>query len=57
MTGNTLRPDQVESLEEMVEATVALCDGPADVTGQVLVSLDLVTDWGLTVRNLDASSR
>jgi NAD(P)-dependent dehydrogenase (short-subunit alcohol dehydrogenase family) len=57
MTGNTLRPDQVESLEEMVEATVALCDGPAYVTGQVLVSLDLITDWNLTVRNLDGSPR
>jgi NAD(P)-dependent dehydrogenase (short-subunit alcohol dehydrogenase family) len=57
MTGNTLRPDQIESLEEMVEATVALCDGPAYVTGQVLVSLDLITDWGLKVHDLDGSPR
>jgi citronellol/citronellal dehydrogenase len=53
MTRNTLRPDQVESLEEMVEAVVALCDCPADVTGRALVSLDVIADGGLTVRGLD----
>ena len=28
LVGSTLRPDQIESMEEMVEATVALCDCP-----------------------------
>ena len=49
-----MRADQVESLEEMVEAVVALCACPADVTGQTHVSLDLIAEWGLDVRGLDA---
>ncbi|NPC98691.1 SDR family oxidoreductase [Nocardioides sp. zg-DK7169] len=53
LVGATIRPDQVESLEEMVEGAVALCDCPPDVTGQVTVSLDLIRDWGLTVHGLD----
>jgi NAD(P)-dependent dehydrogenase (short-subunit alcohol dehydrogenase family) len=55
LVGATLRPDQIESMEEMVEATVALCDCPADVTGRITVSLDLIADWGLTVHGLDAT--
>lgn len=57
LVGTTLRPDQVESLEEMVEAVVALCDCAEDVTGQVTVSLDLLDDWGLTVHALDGTPR
>lgn len=57
LVGAKLRPDQIESMEEMVEAVVALCDCPPDVTGQVLVSLDLVARWGLTVHGLDGSAR
>ena len=57
LVGSTLRPDQIESLEEMVEGAVALCTCPADVTGQVLVSLDLIADWGLTVHELDGTPR
>lgn len=57
LVGATLRPDQVESLEEMVEAVVALCDCAEDVTGQVAVSLDLLADWGLTVQALDGTPR
>lgn len=57
LVGPTLRPHQVESLEEMVEAVVALCDCAEDVTGQVAVSLDLLADWGLTVHALDGSPR
>jgi citronellol/citronellal dehydrogenase len=41
----------------MVEATVALCDCREDVTGQAFVSLDLIADWGLTVRGLDGTPR
>jgi citronellol/citronellal dehydrogenase len=53
LVGSTLRPDQIESLEEMVEGVVALCHCPPDVTGRVTVSLDLVADWNLTVHGLD----
>lgn len=47
-----------ESMEQMVEGTLALCDCPAEVTGGVLVSLDLIDGdlirpGGLTVHNLD----
>lgn len=57
LVGGTLRPDQIESLEEMVEAVVALCDCPPDVTGRVTVSLDLIAEWGLTVHELDGTPR
>jgi NAD(P)-dependent dehydrogenase (short-subunit alcohol dehydrogenase family) len=57
LVGSTLRPEQIESMEEMVEAVVALCDCPADATGKIAVSLDLIADWGLTVHNLDGSVR
>ncbi|MBV9950494.1 MAG: SDR family oxidoreductase, partial [Acidimicrobiia bacterium] len=53
LVGATLRPDQIESMEEMVEATVALCDCGEDITGGSFVSLDLIEAWGLTVRGLD----
>ena len=55
LVGSTLRPDQIESMEEMVEATVALCDCPADVTARTTVSLDLIADWGLAVHQLDGT--
>lgn len=55
LVGSTLRPDQIESMEEMVEATMALCDCPPDVTARITVSLDLIADWGLTVHQLDGT--
>jgi NAD(P)-dependent dehydrogenase (short-subunit alcohol dehydrogenase family) len=57
LVGGTLRPDQIESLQEMVEGVVALCDCPADVTGRVTVSLDLIAEWGLAVHELDGTVR
>jgi citronellol/citronellal dehydrogenase len=36
---------------------VALCDCAPDVTGQVAVSLELIEQWGLAVRNLDGTPR
>ena len=57
LVGATLDPSKVESLEEMVEAVVALCACAEDVTGQTHVSLDLIADWGLTVRALDGTPR
>jgi hypothetical protein len=50
-----LRPDQIESMEAMVEGTVFLCDCPADFTGQITVSLDNIEQFGLTVHNLDGT--
>ena len=55
LVGGRLRPDQIETLEQMVEAVVALCDCPADVTGRSFVSLDLLEAWDLEVRNLDGT--
>jgi citronellol/citronellal dehydrogenase len=52
LLGDSLDADQIESLEEMVEAVVALCDCPAEVTGRVGVSLDLIEELGLTVHDL-----
>jgi NAD(P)-dependent dehydrogenase (short-subunit alcohol dehydrogenase family) len=56
LVGGTLTPDQIESMEEMVEGVVALCNCPADVTGQITVSLDLIRDWNLQVHRLDGSA-
>lgn len=56
LVGETIRPDQVEAVEEMVEGVVALCDCPEDVTGRSTVSLDLIRDWGLVVHGLDAQA-
>lgn len=42
-----------ESMEAMVEATVALCDCGPDQTGAAHVSLDLIQALGLEVRGLD----
>lgn len=47
LVGSSLREDQVEPLEAMVEAVVALCDCPAEVTGRNVVSLDLLAEWDL----------
>lgn len=57
MVGDLLRdhPELVESMEEMVEAVVALCSCGPDVTGRIAVSLDLIAELGLTVSNLDGT--
>ena len=52
LVGDTVRPDQVESMPQMVEAVLALCDCPETVTGQVHISLDLIRDWKLAVHDL-----
>jgi citronellol/citronellal dehydrogenase len=56
LVGGTVPADKFESLEEMVEATVALCDCPEDVTGQAMVSLDLLAAWDLPLRGLDGGA-
>ena len=55
LVGDRLRPDQIESMEAMVEGTLVLCDCPADVTGRITVSLDNIEEFGLSVRNLDGT--
>ena len=56
LAGHVIRDDQKESMEEMVEAAVYLCDCDADTTGGVHVSLELVADRGLTVMTLDGAA-
>jgi citronellol/citronellal dehydrogenase len=57
LVGETLPADKLEPMEHMVEAVVALCDCPAEVTGRSFVSLDLLDDWGIEVRGLDGNAR
>jgi citronellol/citronellal dehydrogenase len=57
LVGGSVRTDQIETMEQMVEAVVALCDCAADVTGQAFVSLDLLAAWGIEVRGLDGGVR
>ncbi len=56
LAGHVIRDDQKESMEEMVEATLHLCDCDESSTGAVHVSLDLIADRGLTVMTLDGSA-
>ena len=53
LVGATLRPDQIESMEAMVEGTLVLCDCAPDITGRITVSLDNIDEWGLSVHGLD----
>ena len=57
IVGGSLRPDQIESMEEMVEGVLAVCDCPADFTGRVTVSLDLIASMHLEVKGLDGAPR
>jgi len=57
LIGDAIENESLESLEEMVEAVVALCECGPEVTGRNLVSLDLIAEWGLAVHNLDATLR
>lgn len=53
MVGDILRPDQIESMESMVEATIALCDCEIERTGKIYSSLDLLDELNIPVMNLD----
>jgi citronellol/citronellal dehydrogenase len=55
LIGGRVTADQIEPMEAMVEATLALCDCAPDDTGGIHVSLDLITERGLTVCALDGS--
>jgi citronellol/citronellal dehydrogenase len=53
LIGSPLAAGQVESMEQMVEAVLALCDCPPERTGRIHVSLDLLEELSLTVYGLD----
>ena len=53
VVGSSLTPDQIESMEEMVEAITALCLCEPDHTGAVEESLALIERLRLPVRRLD----
>jgi NAD(P)-dependent dehydrogenase (short-subunit alcohol dehydrogenase family) len=55
LVGGLLRADQVERMEHMVEAVVALCDCGEDTTGRTWTSGDVVAEMGLEVRGLDGT--
>jgi len=53
LLGDGFDPSLYESMEEMVEGAVALCDCAPDLTGRAYVSLDLIQSMGLDVMGLD----
>lgn len=55
LLGDSLDESKVEPLEAMVEAVAALCACGPDQTGLLAVSLDLLADWGIEVRDLDGA--
>jgi NAD(P)-dependent dehydrogenase (short-subunit alcohol dehydrogenase family) len=55
LVGSTLRPDQLEAMEQMVQATLELCDCEEELTGRTCVSLDLLAERDVQVRALDGS--
>ncbi len=55
LVGGLVGDDQIEPMEAMVEAAVALCDCPLEQTGGIHVSLDLLAEQGITVRSLDGT--
>jgi NAD(P)-dependent dehydrogenase (short-subunit alcohol dehydrogenase family) len=55
LIGDIVRADQIESMEEMVEAIAALADCPPELTGRNCVSLDLIAERALTVHALDGT--
>jgi citronellol/citronellal dehydrogenase len=57
LIGDKLAAERFESIEDIVEAAVALCDCPAEITGGVFSSLDLIDEWGLSVCGLNGLAR
>lgn len=53
LVGDKYGDDIFESLEQMVEGVMTLCDCPEDVTGGIQVSLDLLEQGGIVVHGLD----
>ncbi len=54
LVGGLLTEDQIESMEHMVEAVVALCCCDVSMTGRTTISHDVLAELGLDVRGLDA---
>jgi NAD(P)-dependent dehydrogenase (short-subunit alcohol dehydrogenase family) len=54
VVGGKLRPEQLEPVEAMVAAVLALCDGPPERTGGHHVSLALLDELGIEVPELAA---
>lgn len=57
LMGNSLPAEFFESIEEITEAVIALCDCDTETTGKIRYSLDLIEQWGIEVRNLDGTAR
>jgi NAD(P)-dependent dehydrogenase (short-subunit alcohol dehydrogenase family) len=57
LAGHIITEDQKESLEEMVESVMFLCACATTQTGGVHVSLDVIEEHGLAVKNLDGTAR
>jgi NAD(P)-dependent dehydrogenase (short-subunit alcohol dehydrogenase family) len=55
LVGDQVTAEQIEPMEAMVEAVVALTCCPPELTGRTLVSLDLIDERGLTVHALDGT--
>ncbi len=55
LAGTSLSGGNLETMEEMVEGALILCDCPADWTGGIHVTLDLLDHVGATVMTLDGS--
>jgi citronellol/citronellal dehydrogenase len=53
LVGATLRPDQIEPVEAIVEVAIEMCSCPVELTGQIVVSLDYIDEHRLVVRGLD----
>jgi citronellol/citronellal dehydrogenase len=53
LIGTSLADDQVEPMEAMVEAVVALCNCPPERTGRAHVSLELLEELRIPVLGLD----
>ena len=56
LVGGVMDTSTWESMEEMVEGILALCDCAEDMTGGVHVSTEVVARLGLTVRGLDGKA-
>lgn len=56
VVGGMLRPDQIESMEAIIEAALWLCDCGPDHTGRIESSLDLLDREGVTVMNLQGTA-
>ena len=55
LVGDRLSPNQIESMEEMVEATLLLCHCRPELTGRIAVSLDLLAETQTPVLALNGS--